>query len=203
MLEGWIIVDIALVAGRSCGSCNVCCVVPTIDDPALQKLPGYRCHNAMPTGACAIYEVRPHVCQSFFCGWRQLKWIGEGLRPDISGVFVRVIKETGSDRFVVVFTLLDDESLKAAGLAEAVAAATHAGIGAYLVVPGPPGYTSSRIPLNDLLGDAVGRRDKAAVLRILADLRSEAKAASANRPVILASHTPGHARNDGERLETT
>src|SRR5208282_1177719 len=194
------------VAGRSCGACNVCCVVPTIDEPALQKLPGYRCHNALPSGACAIYETRPRTCRKFFCGWRRLQWIGEGLRPDVSGVLVRLVKEAtlvqGLDRPGVTFTLLGDESLQAQGLAEAVAAAIYADVGAYLVVPGPPGYTSSRVRLNEMLGDAVRQRDKAAVLRTLGELRAEAQAASATRPVILASHVdsgtgrPAEPRNE-------
>jgi len=196
----WRIVETTLVPGRSCGACNVCCVVPTIDEPALQKLPGYRCHNALPDGACAIYQTRPRTCREFLCGWRRLKWIGEGLRPDVSGVLVRLVREAtlvqGFERFGVAFTLLSDESLGAPGLAEAIAAAIHAEVGAYLIMPGPSGYTSSRVRLNDVLGDAVLQRDKAAVLQILGALRAEALAASATRPVILASHADGGCRSE-------
>jgi len=194
-------VETNLVAGRSCGTCNVCCVVTTIDEPALQKLPGYRCHNAQPSGACAIYATRPHTCQAFFCGWRALKWIGEGLRPDVSGVFVRLVKEAtlvqGFERPAVAFTLLDDASLLAPGLAEAIAAAVHADVSTYLIVPSAPGYTSSRVHLNEALGDAVRQRDKAALLRTLGELRAEAKATAAPRPVILASHADSGAGQSG------
>jgi len=195
--------ETGLIAGRSCGSCNVCCVVPTIDEPALQKLPGYRCHNALPSGACAIYERRPRTCRDFFCGWRRLEWIGERLKPDASGVFVRLAAEEkpakGPDRFAVMFTLLDGESLKAPGLAEAVAAALHADLATYLIVPGPPGYTSTRVHLNVMLGDAAVQADKAAILRTLAELRGEALAASAKtRPVVLASHMEGASRRPAE-----
>jgi len=192
-------VEPALVPGRSCGACNVCCVVPTIDEPALQKLPGYRCHNALPDGGCAIYATRPRTCREFFCGWRQLKWIGEALRPDVSGVLVRLVREAtlvpGLDRFGVTFTLLVDDSLRAPGLAEAVAAAIHAEVGTYLIVPGPPGCTSSRVRLNDVLDEAVRQRDKAAVLQTLGALRAEAQVASATRPVILASHADAGCRS--------
>lgn len=181
-----------LVAGRSCGTCNVCCVVPTIDEPALQKLPGYRCHNALPSGACAIHAARPRTCREFFCGWRALKWIGEGLRPDASGVLVRLVKEAtlvqGLERSAVTFTLLDDASLQAPGLAEAIAAAIHADVSTHLIVPGPPGYASSRVRLNEALGEAVRQRDKPALLRTLGELRAEAQATATTRPVILASH---------------
>ena len=184
--------ETVLVAGRSCGSCNVCCVLPTIDDPSLQKLPGYRCHNALPDGACGIYEARPPLCRVFYCGWRQLKWIREGLRPDLSGVFVRMSKDAaslpGQERFVVSFTLINAESLSAPGLAESLAASIHANIETFLIVPGPPGHTGSRIPLNDLLGDAIRQRDKDTILRILGELHAEALATSNNRPVILSSY---------------
>ena len=37
-----------VIEGRECGSCTVCCVALTIDDPALQKVQGYRCPNLTP-----------------------------------------------------------------------------------------------------------------------------------------------------------
>ncbi len=73
-------VDI-LVESRVCGPCQVCCQVPTIDDPALQKLPGYRCEHALPHCGCGIYDTRPRTCRDFFCGWRRLKWISEAMPP--------------------------------------------------------------------------------------------------------------------------
>lgn len=186
--------DAHLVPGRSCGACNVCCVVPAIDEPALQKLPGCRCHNALPNGACAIYETRPRSCREFFCGWRRLKWIREELRPDVSGVFVTVVSEAtlmkGADQPAVTFTLLDGAGPTVPGFAEVVAAAIHANVGAYLVVPGLPGYTGCSVRLNEVLGDAVRRRDKAAALRILGEVRAEAQAATtAGEPVSLSSYT--------------
>ncbi len=54
-----------LVAGRTCGACYVCCVALTIDDPALQKVQGYRCRNALPSDGCAFYEARPDTCRTF------------------------------------------------------------------------------------------------------------------------------------------
>ena len=64
-----------LVPGRDCGTCNVCCVALTINDPALKKVQGYRCPNTLPDKSCAIYESRPRTCRTFYCGWRRLKWI--------------------------------------------------------------------------------------------------------------------------------
>jgi Fe-S-cluster containining protein len=179
-----------LVPDRSCGSCNVCCVALTIDDPALQKPQGYRCRNATRENACAIYDARPQTCRSFFCGWRTLKWIRPGLRPDRSGVLVRLHGEIGADgsaRQGIMVTLLNAAALKAEGLAESIAAAVHAELPVYLHIPGPPGYTASRARLNEALGDAVHARDKAAILAILRRARAQGRA-GAHEPIVLRRH---------------
>lgn len=159
-----------LVEGRSCGSCNVCCVALTIDDPDLQKVQGYRCRHLKPDQGCGIYETRPHTCRTFFCGWRQLKWVREPLRPDTSGVLVQLAGETASDgtkQLGVAIVLLNRAALKAEGLAETVAAAVAARIPVFLTIPGPPGYTSARAKINTYLEPAVAAKDKAAVLAFL------------------------------------
>ncbi len=179
-----------LVEGRVCGACNVCCVALTIDDPALQKPQGYRCRNATRENGCAIYDTRPQTCRSFFCGWRKLKWIRPGLRPDVSGVLVRLhgeISASGQARQGIMVTLLTNAALKAEGLAESVAAAVSAGLPVYLHVPGPPGYTASRAKMNDILGDAVHARDKAAILAILRRARAQGRS-GAHEPIVLARY---------------
>lgn len=167
----------ALVAGRDCGTCNVCCVALTIDDPDLQKVQGFRCRNTLPDKGCAIYEARPRTCRDFNCGWRQLKWVRESLRPDASGVLVRlhyeVSQATGEKRLGVAFTLLNGAALKADGLAETVAAAVAAGIPVYLHIPGPPGYTAAQVRINDALADAVRMRDKPGLLQTLRAIRAQ------------------------------
>jgi hypothetical protein len=182
--------DIALVPDRSCGSCNVCCIVPKIDEPALQKLPGCRCRNAQPDGSCSIYEARPKTCQDFFCGWRLLPSVDEALRPDRSGVFLRLTGDTrlvtGQHRFALMVTILHPDGLDAAGLVEAVAMAIAAGVDTYLIVPGPPGHTSCRGSLNDALGEAVGRNDVVAIREGLATHYAELEAMlGKTRPVVL------------------
>jgi hypothetical protein len=160
-----------LVPDRECGACNVCCVALTINDPEMKKVQGYRCRNARPDHSCAIYETRPNTCRTFFCGWRTLKWIREPLRPDQSGVLVRIRVSVSADSKTakpgVIFTLLRSSALKAEGLAESVAAAVAADVPVFLSVPGPPGYTSSRAQINEVLLHAVATKDKAAVLRVL------------------------------------
>jgi hypothetical protein len=189
-------VEPELVAGRECGSCNVCCVALTINDPELQKLQGHRCRNARPDNSCAIYETRPQTCRTYYCGWRRLKWIRETLRPDRSGVLVRlhniVSKETRTYRQGVIFTLLTGAALKADGLAETVAAAVAADVPVFLHVPGPPGHTSSQVQINEVLHDAVVTRDKPAVLKILGRIRAIGRSAR-HEPIVLGRRDPSDA----------
>ena len=185
-----------LVPGRECGTCNVCCVALTIDDPAMQKPQGYRCRNTLPDKSCAIYDSRPDTCRSFFCGWRMLKWVREPLRPDKSGVLVRlqyeVSKSKGTQTLGIVVTLLDNAALKAEGLAETVAAAVAAGLPVFLHVPGPPGYTASQARINEVLENAVLTKDKAELLRLLRQARAKGLAGR-HTPIKLAPRagTPG------------
>jgi hypothetical protein len=175
-----------LVPGRECGACNVCCVALTIDDPQLKKRQGYRCPNSLPNRGCAIYESRPDTCRTFFCGWRQLKWVRETLWPESSGVLVRLHYEasgrSGAGRLGVILSLLTNASLKAEGLAETAAAAVAADIPLYLHVPGPPGHTAGQARINELLRDAVITKDKAEVLRLLRQARASGRSGD-HRPI--------------------
>jgi len=186
-------VGLGLVDGRGCGACNVCCVVPKIDEPALQKLPGCRCPNALDDGSCAIYDERPQTCRSFYCGWRLLDWVDDRLRPDRSGIFIRLTGDkalvTGEYPFAMMVTALSRNSLNAPGLVETILTAINAGIATYLVVPGPPGYTSCRMPLNRALREVAARHDAPAVLASLGELHSKTEAnIGKTRPVILTVH---------------
>jgi len=188
--------DPQLVAGRTCGTCNVCCVALTIDDPELQKVQGYRCRHAQHDNSCGIYATRPHTCRTFHCGWRRLKWVRAPLRPDRSGVLVQLQGEIstakGTKRLGVAFTLLNRAGLKAEGLAESVAAAVAADIPVFLTIPGPPGYTSAQARINDELRAAVRAKDKAAVLGILRELYRVGRAGE-RRVVVLPPAAPGEA----------
>ncbi|HLY58104.1 MAG TPA: YkgJ family cysteine cluster protein [Stellaceae bacterium] len=186
--------DPHLVPGRACGSCNACCVALTIDDPELQKPQGHRCPNSDRDGGCTIYATRPHTCRTFYCGWRQLKWIRESLRPDQSGVLVlldsEISKVNATERLAiggVQFMLLNKAALKAEGLAESVAAAVAAKIPVYLCIPGEPGFTVAGGRINEDLEEAVRIRDKAAVLRILRERRTVFRSVKRER-VVLSGH---------------
>jgi hypothetical protein len=192
VLDSDIADDPHLVAGRACGSCNVCCVVLTIDDPELQKVEGYRCTHAQRDNSCGIYATRPHTCRTFYCGWRRLKWIREPLRPDRSGVLVRlhgqISKEDGTTQVGVEFALLNSAALKAEGLAESVAAAVAGDVPVFLRIPGPPGYTSAQVRIDDVLRVAVLTKDKAAVLRILREVRAKGRSGERRR-IVLSGRT--------------
>jgi hypothetical protein len=164
-----------LVPERSCGTCNACCIALTIKEPTLQKPSGIRCRHNRPDNRCAIYADRPETCRTFHCGWRHLKWVREPLRPDRSGVLIRlrgqISRATGATKLGVVFTLLNADALRAEGLAESVAAAVAAEVPVWLNIPGPPGYTSAEVRINEVLAGPVRERNKAAVLGVLRRLR--------------------------------
>ena len=184
-----------VIPGRECGSCNVCCVSLTIDDPELQKVQGYRCRHATRDNQCEIYTLRPQTCRNFECGWKLLKWVKLGLRPDRSGVLI-VLQQTKSDGMGIVVSLLNQAALKAEGLAETVAAAVAAGVPVFLHVPGPPGHTSARARIDGQLAHAVATSDKPAVLEILRQARKQGKA-GAFAPIRLKSRATPTDEADG------
>lgn len=180
-------VEARLIEGRACGSCNVCCVSLTIEDPELQKVQGYRCPHLKAGVGCGIYESRPKTCRTYYCGWRQLKWVRDSLRPDTSGVLVQLAGETdadGTQRLGVSITLLNRAALKAEGLAETVAAAVAAKVPVFLNIPGPPGYTSAQAKINAHLEPAVAAKDKAALLEILERAQRQGRNGKSRRIVL-------------------
>jgi hypothetical protein len=167
-----------LVEGRACGTCNVCCVVLTIDEPTLRKPEGYRCKHLTAEKSCGIYDTRPEACRLFHCGWRLLKWVREPLRPDRSGVLIRLHGEDSKTRgkqLGIALTLLTHAALKAEGLAETVAAAVAANVPVYLHEPGPPGHTAAIGRINEVLAGAVAAKDKAGVLEVLRQAKAQAR----------------------------
>jgi hypothetical protein len=160
-----------LVAGRDCGACTACCVVPAIDQPDLQKPAGQICPNCILGQGCTIYETRPLVCRRWFCAWRQLDWIGENLRPDQSDVLICPAEEEApigydpSGGLDVV--LLGKGGLGAPGLAEMLRHAIRANIAIFLCLPGEPGRGGTRMLLNVDLKEAAERGQSAILLREL------------------------------------
>lgn len=58
----------ALVPGRDCGSCSLCCILPDIAE--FDKPPNQPCRHCLAGGGCDAYVVRPATCRDFFCLWR-------------------------------------------------------------------------------------------------------------------------------------
>jgi len=72
---------------RACGDCTACCTVLTVDTPDFKKPAGTPCVHLAEHG-CGIHAVRPHICRTWFCGWRRVAALPEGARPDRSGLLV-------------------------------------------------------------------------------------------------------------------
>jgi hypothetical protein len=70
----------AVVPGRSCGACSLCCKLLRID--ALEKPNGQWCAHCAPgRGGCKIYNNRPEECRLFYCGWLTTAELGDEWRP--------------------------------------------------------------------------------------------------------------------------
>ncbi len=57
----------APAAGKSCGTCTMCCKVLHI--AALNKPHGVWCPHVKQGKGCGIYADRPHECRKFHCGY--------------------------------------------------------------------------------------------------------------------------------------
>jgi Fe-S-cluster containining protein len=74
--------DIALVAGRGCGSCSLCCKVLPIQE--LNKPAGQWCVHSVPGSGCSVHAARPSACRAFFCAWRLDPNLGPEWKPEVS-----------------------------------------------------------------------------------------------------------------------
>ncbi|WP_037520820.1 YkgJ family cysteine cluster protein [Sphingobium yanoikuyae] len=77
----------SVLSGRNCEGCTVCCTILTVDTPDFKKPAGVHCAHLVADG-CGIHAVRPHICRTWFCGWRRMKGLPEEARPDRSGILV-------------------------------------------------------------------------------------------------------------------
>lgn len=72
----------ALVPGRDCGSCSLCCILPDIAE--FNKPANQPCRHCQSGGGCDAYDVRPATCRDFFCLWRTDSTLGEEWDPRVS-----------------------------------------------------------------------------------------------------------------------
>lgn len=136
-----------LVPGRDCGECTVCCRIPNIDKPEVQKPSGLLCRNCVE-GGCAIYETRYPVCREFHCAWRQMANLDESWRPDRSGVYIE-FQLLDADTGVAVM-LVDDpwKRVRQPGFIDFVAICVSHNVPIWLGLPGPAGNQGAQNLLN-------------------------------------------------------
>jgi hypothetical protein len=67
---------------RSCGECSLCCKLPPIVTPELQKPANTWYPHCRPgKGGCSIYETRPTLCRNYRCLWLKDATLGEEWKP--------------------------------------------------------------------------------------------------------------------------
>ena len=74
--------------GRSCGTCQACCVQIPVELHGAEKKPaGVRCRHLRGRG-CGIYATRPDPCRYWSCRWLFDPDTADMRRPDKSGCIV-------------------------------------------------------------------------------------------------------------------
>lgn len=74
------------VAGRSCGTCTLCCRLPDIN--LFEKPANVWCRHCVEEKGCSIYEHRPSVCRDFLCLWMTDEKLGEEWNPSRSHMMI-------------------------------------------------------------------------------------------------------------------
>ena len=74
------------VAGRSCGTCTLCCRLPEIN--LFDKPANARCTHCIDGKGCSIYAERPSVCRDFLCLWMTGEELGEEWDPARSHLMI-------------------------------------------------------------------------------------------------------------------
>jgi len=178
-----------LVANRECGQCTVCCRVPAIDHPNLQKPPGVTCPNCK-IGGCKIYETRPEPCRGFFCGWRYLPDLKQDWRPDKNGILIRFqpaprgYQQPSAFQFLV-FGGGDVVTPVFTGY---LATLIGRRVAVFLALRGPDGFSDVSVLLNEYAAEAVAKRDRNAFVKIVREALA-AMAKNKFEPAVL-KHAP-------------
>ena len=161
-----------LVFGRECGECSVCCAALTINTSELKKLPDVLCPYCVQPAGCSIYDSRPSICKTWYCGWRQSDRLDDAWRPDRSGVLVEFVRDglpwnyrrkTGVKLSIVGHPQVISWEL----LAGYAAGLIEVGVPVFLSAAGRFGHASGRAFLNDRMMGAVLSRDVSRVRREL------------------------------------
>jgi len=75
-----------IVAGRSCGTCTLCCRLPDID--LFEKPANVWCRHCVEDKGCSIYADRPSVCRDFLCLWMTDEALDEAWEPSRSHMMI-------------------------------------------------------------------------------------------------------------------
>jgi hypothetical protein len=157
--------DIALVAGRVCGDCTVCCTAMAIDKPEIQKEASVTCRHC--ASGCAIYETRPALCRDYHCGWRQLPMLDDSWRPDRSGVFVELEPVDGQTGISLVLVGNPLRTIRQSWFIEFVTVGVCGDVPLLLGIPGPKGHQGASLLLNTKQMLEAARGSRAQVKELL------------------------------------
>jgi hypothetical protein len=157
---------LALVLGRECGDCTVCCTAMAIDKPEIQKEAGVTCRHCTAKG-CAIYDTRPSLCRDYHCGWRQLSVLDESWRPDRSGVFVELEPHEGKTAISLVLVGNPLKTVRQGWFIDFIATGVNGHQPLTLGIPGPPGCQGASLMLNTDEMRHAARTSRAAVKAVL------------------------------------
>lgn len=182
-----------LVPGRECGECTACCVVLNIDSPEFQKPPGKPCTHLRERGGCAIHATLYPTCRAYHCGWRYIAGLGDDWRPDRSGVLIDLQHEDLPAHLpkrpgIRLMVFGPPETTLTPAVLDWMARLVAAEVPVVLAVPGPAGHFPAGALMNDVLKDAVSRRDLAGVQSVL-EAAFKGLAAHKFNPVV-HRHTP-------------
>lgn len=87
---------------RTCDGCNMCCYIPGINEPTLQKKEWVMCQNCDVGVGCKIYEDRPTPCRTFECSWIKgetpVEW-----KPDKVGFFATIEPQGRIEKVMTLF----------------------------------------------------------------------------------------------------
>lgn len=159
-----------LVPNRECGECTVCCKVLLIDEPDLQKLPGVLCSNCKAGAGCQIYDTRPASCRGFYCGWRLMPDLGDELRPDRSGIIIRLMRQhipPGLAPVGLYFLLFGRTDVINPGFADYLSRLIANRVAVFLAIRGPDGFSDGGALLNDYLTPVIASGDRNKVVSAL------------------------------------
>lgn len=175
MKDGKDIRQTAVVSGRECGACTVCCRILPVATKELKKTANVLCQHCDEGRGCRIYDARPNVCRGFYCEWLLNPQIPATWRPDKSGIFIeRIAREhieeipkTYAGDYAVSVMLLLPKAIERPAVIETIADYVLRRVAIFLTIPGPPGHLPAQIFLNEFLEDVAAKRDSAEMMVIL------------------------------------